>query len=362
VSRSSCVAILSRREILVAVLGAGLAGCGQDALADGEPRLLAWYRANSGLFKDDAGTFRAIADGDRVALWRDASSNQLHLRQPDPELRPSLRLGAQNGYPAVRFLRSGSTFLRALRASDWGSLHSGSVTVFVVWRTLEANPISTMSLIATGAGSPTEIGFQFAYQDPPIGPPSDGMLLRASNGAGYAYQVAQNYGIVIPRAFSVTSASFQDGSPDWDALIEADCAFALGADQISALDGGAPTSPMTVGRDASASSGFLEGEILEIMLFDGALPALKRKERAAALGRKYAIQTVSPIREDGAYNAFPGLCNSTPVVFWPFTGKARPMRPTEARSLPQRARLRGLPGRPIARSYSTRNTTSATRA
>lgn len=340
------------------------------------PGMRAWYRSDAGLFQDLAMQVPALAENDPVAVWADLSGNGLHLRQTVPERRPRLGPVSTGQPPAVRFVAASQQYLQAAEVRDWQFLNVEGGSVFVVWRTLQANPTMTCALVATGAGRPEEPGFLFAYHDPATPPPSDGLLLRFSDGIGYALNASWNYGVVIPQAFSVLRAAIAppvarveaDGLPAWEVT-----------GRPAAIAG--PSAPLTVGRAALGEELFLDGEVRELIVADSsvnaALPgAGQRRVSIAPLpGRKVSLywqpgdrlesadrpegpwqqhpdksppqvfdpvgtqryyrswardtgaeitrdladrsrlQLVTEVRADGAYNAFPGLCRAGPDGF-----------------------------------------------
>ena len=67
------------------------------------PGLALWLKADGTRWQDSARTTPAVADSDPVGCWDDASGLGNHVKQATSTKRPSLKLGVQNGMPAVRF-------------------------------------------------------------------------------------------------------------------------------------------------------------------------------------------------------------------------------------------------------------------
>lgn len=64
-----------------------------------------WWKGDGDYWQDSARTTRALADGDPIGSWDDASGNSRHALQATAGSRPLLKLGANglNGHAVVRF-------------------------------------------------------------------------------------------------------------------------------------------------------------------------------------------------------------------------------------------------------------------
>lgn len=69
-------------------------------------QLEAYYKNNTGLFQDSAGSTPASSDGDPVGRWADQSGNGRHWGQTTSADRPVLKLAIKNGKNVVRFADS----------------------------------------------------------------------------------------------------------------------------------------------------------------------------------------------------------------------------------------------------------------
>ena len=72
--------------------------------------LVAWYKADAGVFQDTAGTTPA-ANGIKVGLWQDQSGAGNHILQATVGHQPTYATGTLNSLPSVTFLRASTTFL-----------------------------------------------------------------------------------------------------------------------------------------------------------------------------------------------------------------------------------------------------------
>ena len=65
--------------------------------------LIAWFRADLGLWQDSGLTTQAVNDGDPVGGWVDQSGNGNNVLQSTSADRATLKLSILNGHPVVRF-------------------------------------------------------------------------------------------------------------------------------------------------------------------------------------------------------------------------------------------------------------------
>lgn len=110
-----------------------------------------WLKADGVLWQDSARTTPAVADGDPVGAWDDASGNGRNLTQANTGLRPLLKLSIQNGLPVVRF--DGADDVLALASQLIGNYGGPSaITVFAVLnQTATKNP--SLYEITSGANN-----------------------------------------------------------------------------------------------------------------------------------------------------------------------------------------------------------------
>jgi hypothetical protein len=99
----------------------------------------------------------ATAASDPIGEWEDDSSNGYDFQQATANSRPTLQF--VNGVPVARFDGTDDNLANATKA-NWTFLHDGTDhTIFVLFRTQDANPDALYGIIGNGSASISNIGF-----------------------------------------------------------------------------------------------------------------------------------------------------------------------------------------------------------
>lgn len=106
-----------------------------------------WYKAGVGQYSD-AGTTAAVADG-LVYRWSDFSDNGYYIEQSSAGIRPQLKTGILNGFPALRWDGTTAQFLATPTSIIPGSLPG--LTMFVVCKKLGGTGTRTVIYLSTAA-------------------------------------------------------------------------------------------------------------------------------------------------------------------------------------------------------------------
>lgn len=67
------------------------------------PGLLAWYKADAGVFSDAAGTTPQTTNNGVVGCWKDQSGNNFHITQPNSGKQPLFQTAGLNGKQTILF-------------------------------------------------------------------------------------------------------------------------------------------------------------------------------------------------------------------------------------------------------------------
>jgi hypothetical protein len=117
--------------------------------------LIAWYKADAGVYKD-AGTTLA-ANNETVQQWNDQSGNGYHLKQASSFLRGTYKTAILNSLPVIDFDGSGAgNWLQT--TSQPVTLGVATVSVFMVRQITSANGVSSCRVAGISTPGSSDLG------------------------------------------------------------------------------------------------------------------------------------------------------------------------------------------------------------
>ena len=234
------------------MIGPAAAGGGADS-PDDISGLLVWFKADAGVFSDAGST--PANNNDTVQQWNDQSGNAIHASQATSGSRPTYRTNQVNGLPAVDFATSKWMAFAQQTVTD--------VTIFAVVKQGSAAAVKT--ILGGNANDNTKIKLFFnnynlkteqhtveSFEEEPI---TDFIqVYQRSNGTNTVLRVDE-----VDTGTPGTAAS------------------SLGVSHLGAF------------LSSGTATGFLNGLIAELILYNGALSDTDRAVVESYLRTKYAL-------------------------------------------------------------------------
>lgn len=249
--------------------------------------LQAWYDASdaSTLYDATSGGSLVAADGG-VARWEDKSGNDRHATQGTAVARPLRKASVQNGLDVMRF-DGGDDFLSVPSSTaTFKFLHNADSTSFVV--AFAENQIGT--LVSTGVSSST-VGTNLDIDIPNTkvrvlvqnGSAGNRVIAHLGNSGDYSGGSAEVFSFVLRNAAAVAAERadvYVRGSEVSDTNTE-----------TNAKSDANSWSDLRVGahKTNTSASGFLDGDIAEIIIYDSALSDTDREAVESYLLAKWGI-------------------------------------------------------------------------
>lgn len=233
-----------------------------------------WLKANSGVFTDNGTT--SASDGQNVQQWNDQSSVVNHARQITGANKPVYRTGIINGNPVLRF--SSDQFLDGLAAPGIGATQS--FYMFIVFNQNSYVP-----------GGTTDGNGTFIIDRPTA--TNNLMSFKIVNTDKYYYQKRNDTGGSLAGPVSITSAPtnafslidyYRNVGVNYGIYVNGRLDVTAGGDSENITG---PT--IRIGRHATTSSGGLNGDFAEAILYNTALTAADRQRVESYLALKYGI-------------------------------------------------------------------------
>lgn len=232
--------------------------------------LALWLDAAYGTYQDAARTTPATADQDPVAGWEDRSGQGNHGSNGEGILRPSLRLDVINGLPALRFDGANDRF-------DCGTgVDLAAVTVFAVAKNINLTGLSATVDISDPAGPTDNVTQLWDSQA------ADKWFLQWNNG-GF-----QNVNGEVE--FGDTWLYRTDRHDGAAGNVE------VWKNGVSVLTGSGKAALVTdaanhcyIGYYAVGSTGYLEGDIAEVIVYSRALTPAELASVHGYLAAKYGL-------------------------------------------------------------------------
>lgn len=253
-----------------------------------------WLDASdaSTLYDATTGGSLVAADGG-VARWEDKSGNNYHMTQATAGSRPARKTAIQGGLDVLRLDGSDDFMSIASSTATFKFLHSTQATVFIAAKYgTTANPDALFSLLASGEGATTEVGFVYFFDDR-SGVASNRMRVLCTNGV--SGQVVVNSGTdnnITPNEFAVTSLVIDNS----EAVAAQRIAYRLNGGSAQTDNASSNTASsanaagdLHVGRLSTAATGYLDGDICEIIIYNSALSDTDREAVENYLLAKWGI-------------------------------------------------------------------------
>lgn len=216
----------------------------------------------------DASTIAGHSDGDPVSTWPDASGNGRDATQGTAANRPTYRTGVQNGLPAVRFDGTNDYLLTATFASALSQPN----TIFVV-----AKWSGSRSYLVDGASTNRNaIGYEVA---------SAGSQRVHIYAGSTAMQSAATF--TRPSTIEMWLAEVNGASSRF--RYQAGLMF-IGNPGAQAL------GRLTIGAGNGGAFSYLNGDVCEIVVYNGSLTTAQRWQVEQYLSDKW--QVTAPRRPD----------------------------------------------------------------
>ena len=215
----------------------------------------------------------SLANNAAVAAWNDESGLNNHAAQATSGNQPIFVQAAQNGKPAVRF--NGST--QYLTVPHAASLNLTSLTAFIVYK---LNNTSSAMLAKRNSDASENYGLMGSN-----GSNSNALRLATINNS-----TSRDYNSTLGAAGYQSACVTVDGATNQVNFYRSGVASGGNPQTLlTALAGN--TSPICIGGQFT-SSGFnspMNGDILEVMLYNRALSASERQNVESYSGSKYAL-------------------------------------------------------------------------
>jgi hypothetical protein len=248
------------------------------------------------LYDATSGGSLVAADGG-VARWEDKSGNARHATQGTSGSRPLRKASVQGGKDVLRFDGSNDSLSIASSTATFKLLHSADSTVFLVFKSgTTANPGQAgYVVLATGNGSSSQIGFELATIDSDPSTANDAVsvfTVRGSSGTWPVYTFENNY--FASNTFGLISLV----SKPADATASNRVALRKNGGNLSTnnapsgvqtVNTGNASNDLAIGAYGGQASGFLNGDIAEIIVYDSALSDANREAVENYLLAKWGI-------------------------------------------------------------------------
>jgi hypothetical protein len=226
----------------------------------------------------------ALADGAPVARWDDASGFGNHALQATANRRPSLRLDAVGGRPAVLFGDADGTF-DFLDMVDSPSLRPTAITIVAVaemTRITRFAKVVSRTYRSDGSHSTPFQSYSMGFSHEATGSPyfdfatPSGLSVAIHDGSALG-----SFGIAFGVYEGTTASMFYGGD-------------ATGPSNNRAATGPIDYTGMTVDVSIGIRSRYtpeeaLVGSIAEILIYDRGVDAAERGEISAYLSRRYGL-------------------------------------------------------------------------
>lgn len=215
----------------------------------------------------DASQIKGKNDGDKISIWEDASGNEYHATQTDPNRQLTYREDYLNGNPALTFRSNGSWWMEIpygqLGKTRLFSGEDDQFTVFIVAR-VQLGQYGTLLSKTRSTGGVSGRQFQIFYN-------------RPENGIGATPSIYLREGLTstmqgLESGIARIHTIIWDGSKGVFSTVRGDMALENGSGK-ELLD----EDKIYIGtRDAGAHS-MRGGALAEIIIFDRALSRVERE-------------------------------------------------------------------------------------
>jgi hypothetical protein len=254
-----------------------------------------WLDASdaSTLYDATTGGSLVAADGG-VARWEDKSGNDRHATQGTAGSRPARKTAIQGGLDVLRLDGSDDFMSIASSTATFKFLHSTQATVFFVAKIgVSSNPNAFYAILNTTVAATVNVGAWIAFDDRSSLPANNRMRVVVVNGN--SGQLVANSG----ADDNATANVFLLGSFTLDntAAVAGDrVAFRLNGGTAEENNSSTNTASIAnssgdlhIGKEATASSGYMSGDLAEILIYNSALGDTDREAVENYLIEKWGI-------------------------------------------------------------------------
>lgn len=154
-----------------------------------------WLEADRGM----------TAPGNAISQWSDQSPKARHMLQVTPAAQPTLDpTGGPLGGPAV--VVDLSHYLYGTGApANWAFLHQSTLSLFVVYKTLVADPNNVIAFLGTAFDGLSENGAYFALDDRTSASRNDNAIVVVTQGGAYTYGYVTGNGTFPQQSWDCAS-------------------------------------------------------------------------------------------------------------------------------------------------------------
>jgi len=238
--------------------------------------LTLWLDANEGVYNDAGSTL--ATDGQTVQEWHDQSGNGNHVTQTTTGQKPEYRATGLNSSPSVDFVRANEDLLQV----D-GVAITAPFTYFVVASVdIELSGTNNLMLISTGDADTERADIfvnSFSGTDHRVAVFQFYTSTEETRTAGEKFLIADGAKIATAQFAATTgnSSIFLDGVDETD-------------NTSGSISGAVTTQGFTIGNYWTGTVGTgWDGDISEVIIYDGALTAQEQSDVETYLANKWGI-------------------------------------------------------------------------
>lgn len=238
--------------------------------------------SDSSTMLQSSGGSPVASNGDPIGVWRDKSGNSYHATQTDGTKKPTFRTNVKNGKSVVRFDGTNDHLQLVGSTSFLKFLHNSNSTVFVAAKNSGAG---NSMLLCSNNGTGSNTGFWFYY------PGTTSFWPIATNGttANVVYSLESS---ITNTNYNLMMAYTKAGDPTASERVKNynNGSLLSGANTLTnAADSGNSGFDVFVGSGSSVSNYPLNGDILEILIYNQVLSTGDRQKIETYLNSKWSI-------------------------------------------------------------------------
>jgi hypothetical protein len=244
----------------------------------------------------DASTITTV--GGAVSQWNDKSGKGRNATQPTSGNRPTYQSSVQNSRNVIRFNAASSQFLTCSNtAGAFNYLHSGQgliISVVKVGTTADPNALYGV-LGNAGAFNGLRRGFSLAWDDRTLVPTSNRISTAAYDGLNNnVYSVGQS-DILLPQSFGIAGALIDaaNGIADNRVALLINGSTYTGNTSTATVSTGDASFDFQFG-DYGTGFAYLQGDIGETIIVQGAVSTLNRQKLEGYLAHKWGLTANLP--------------------------------------------------------------------
>lgn len=237
-----------------------------------QTNLAAWFSADSGTFKDTAGTTPCTTAGDLIALW--TGRKGFNVQQATSGNRPSYQPSVINGLPVARFTQSATTNLQSVGTPTIG-IGTGGFHFACVWQCRGSGTNVNQTALSIGALQPRI-----------------SLPLRPTGGGPYQTEwiytgvVQSNFSLNITADFTFYLVEMARVGGVVEQWVSSGGAVPVPDAHTISTSQNIADQPVTIGWDTSGADAS-NGDIAELLLYSQSLTAGDQSKLENYLLNKY---------------------------------------------------------------------------